>query len=165
MSMSPYGPLKPSYWPSSSSKNAFFFFLIIKDRIATPLYITGRYIPLRLLFVPVFCFDFGSVFSDPAKNHNIVNSLFKVAIYCGSTLMRTILVFFWPCFWTHVLLVLGISRSCWRPCFFLHVPAAEPAESEQLSRLRGFAASGLCYTVPCGTLSKGLTVDQCKTLF
>ena len=40
-----------------------------------------------------------------ASLSNIVNSLFKVAIYCGSTLMRTILVFFGPCLWSHVLLV------------------------------------------------------------
>ena len=52
-----------------------------------------------------------TLFSDPAKNHNIVNLLFKVAIYCGSTLMRTILVFFGPCLWAHVLLVFGISRN------------------------------------------------------
>ena len=67
-----------------------------------------------------------ALFSDPAKNHNIVNSLFKVAIYCGSTLMRTILVF-------GTLLVVPRAAGfwhfpqraacCWRPCFFLHVLA------------------------------------------
>ena len=110
-----------------------------------------------------------ALFSDPAKNHNILNSLFKVAIYCGSTLMRTILVFF------GTLLVVPRAAgfwhfpqraACrWRPCFFFTRSSSEPAEPEQLSRLRGFASSGLCYTVPCATLSKGLTVEQCNTLF
>ena len=82
--------------------------------------------------------------------------------------MRTILVFFGPCLWAHVLLVFGISRNA-QPAAGGHVfvtrSSSEPAEPEQLSRLRGFASSGLCYTVPCATLSKGLTVEQCKTSF
>ena len=83
--------------------------------------------------------------------------------------MRTILVFLGPCLWSHVLLVFGISRNA-QPAAGGHVvfgthSSSEPAEPEQLSRLRGFASSGLCYTVPRATLSKGLTVEQCNTLF
>ena len=77
--------------------------------------------------------------------------------------MRAILVFFGPCLWAHVLLVFGISRNA-QPAAGGHVfftrSSSEPAKPEQLSR-----SSGLCYTVPCATLSKGLTVEQCKTLF
>ena len=82
--------------------------------------------------------------------------------------MRTILVFFGPCLWSHVLLVLVFPATRSLPqaaMFFFTRSSSEPAEPEQLSRLRGFASSGLCYTVPCATLSTGLTVEQCKTLF
>ena len=81
--------------------------------------------------------------------------------------MRTILVFLDPacgptCCW---FLAFPATRSLPLAAIFFTRSSAEPAEPEQLSRLRGFASIGLCYTVPCATLSKGLTVEQCKTFF
>ena len=83
--------------------------------------------------------------------------------------MRTILVFVGPCLWSHVLLVFGISRNA-QPAagghvFLLHVLAPSLLSLSNFRALRGFASSGLCYTVPRATLSKGLTVEQCNTLF
>ena len=81
--------------------------------------------------------------------------------------MRTILVLDPACGPT-CCWFLAFPATCSLPLaamFFLTRSSFEPAEPEQLSRLRGFASSGLRYTVSCATLSKGLTVERCKTLF
>ena len=82
--------------------------------------------------------------------------------------MRTILVLDPACGPT-CCWFLAFPATCSLPLaamFFLkHVLAPSLLSLNNFRACVGFASSGLCYTVPCATLSKGLTVEQCKTLF